>query len=130
MLQPWWPRTLRDVSNLRAVADSASAIPTYSYYYQTHYYVYYHYYLHYYYHYYYYEQYHCVGDLGVHLVRAAVDVVRVDAEKLELCVRVRVRVCVGAGRRDDPPRLGRALLGHAGMLYTFTVGLGLGRQRI
>ena len=41
-----------------------------------------------------------------------------------------VRVCVGASRRDDPPRLGRALLGHAGMLYMFTVGLGLGRQRI
>ena len=35
-----------------------------------------------------------------------------------------------AGRRDDPPRLGRALLGHAGVLYTFTVGLGLGRQRM
>ena len=47
------------------------------------------------------------------------------------CARVRVRVCVGASRRDDPPRLGRALLGHAGMLNTFTtVGLGLGRQRI
>ena len=28
------------------------------------------------------------------------------------CACVRVRVCVGAGRRDDPPRLGRALLGH------------------
>ena len=31
-----------------------------------------------------------------------------------------VRVCVGAGRRDDPPRLGRALLGHAGMLTAAT----------
>ena len=46
------------------------------------------------------------------------------------CACVCVRVCVGAGRRDDPPRLGRALLGHAGMLCTFTLGLGLGRQRI
>ena len=40
-----------------------------------------------------------------------------------------------AGRREEAgqqqgPRLGRALLGHAGVLYTFTVGLGLGRQRI
>ena len=43
-----------------------------------------------------------------------------------VCLCVRVRVCVGAGRRDDPPRLGRALVGHAGMLYTFTVGLGFG----
>ena len=47
-----------------------------------------------------------------------------------VCVCVRVHVCVGAGRRDDPPKLGRALLGHAGMFCTFTVGLGLGRQRI
>ena len=39
-------------------------------------------------------------------------------------------VCVGASRRDDSPRLGRALLGHAGMLFMFTVGLGLGWQRI
>ena len=48
------------------------------------------------------------------------------------CVRVRaclcVRVGVGAGRRDDPSR--RALPWHAGVLYTFTVGLGLGRQCI
>ena len=43
---------------------------------------------------------------------------------------VRVRVCVGASRRDDPPRLGRALLGHAGVLYTFTVELRLGQQGI
>ena len=28
---------------------------------------------------------------------------------------------MGASRRDDPLRLGRALLGHAGMLCTFTV---------
>ena len=32
--------------------------------------------------------------------------------------------------RLDPPRLGQALLWHAGMLYMSTVGLGLGRQRI
>ena len=43
---------------------------------------------------------------------------------------VRVRACVGASRRDDPPRLGRALFGHAGMLCTSTVRLGLGRPRI
>ena len=47
-----------------------------------------------------------------------------------VCLCVRMRVCVGANRRDDPPRLGRALLGHAGMFYTFTVGLVLGRQCI
>ena len=47
-----------------------------------------------------------------------------------VCVRVRVRVCVGAGRREEPPRLGRAVFGHAGVLYTFTVGLGLGRQGV
>ena len=39
-------------------------------------------------------------------------------------VRVRVRVCLRARRRDDPPRLSRALLWHADMLHTFTVGLG------
>ena len=47
-----------------------------------------------------------------------------------VCVRVAVLVCVCAGRRDDPPRLGRALLLPTGMLYVFTVGLRLGRQRI
>ena len=46
------------------------------------------------------------------------------------CTCARVHVCVGAGRQDDPPRLGRAILWHAGVLYMFTVGLGLGRQRI
>ena len=51
-------------------------------------------------------------------------------ERAHACACVRVRMCVGASRRDDPPRLGCALLGHAGMLYTFMVGLGLGRQRI
>ena len=47
-----------------------------------------------------------------------------------VCVCVAVRLCVCAGRRDDPPRLGRALLLPTGMLYVFTVGLRLGRQRI
>ena len=46
-----------------------------------------------------------------------------------VCVCVAVRLCVCACRRDDPPRLGRALL-PMGVLYIFTVGLRLGRQRI
>ena len=41
---------------------------------------------------------------------------------------VHMCVCVGAARRDDPPRC--ALLWQAGVLYMFTVGLELGRQRI
>ena len=58
-------------------------------------------------------------------VRACVRVCVCVRAGVCVCVRVRVRVCVGASRRDGPPRLGRALFGHAGMLYTFTVGLGL-----
>ena len=42
--------------------------------------------------------------------------------RARVCVCPRMRVCVGAGRRGDPPRLGRALLGHAGVLYMFTAG--------
>ena len=43
--------------------------------------------------------------------------------RVRVCVCVAVRVCVCAGRRDDPPRLGRALLLPAGMLCMFPVGL-------
>jgi len=48
------------------------------------------------------------------------------------CVCACAGVCAGvrASRRDDPPRRGRALLLHAGALYMFTVGPGLGRQHI
>ena len=68
-------------------------------------------------------------------VRVRVRVVRVCAclcvcVAVRMRVRVRVLVCVCAGHWDDPLRRGRALLWHAGMLYMFTVGLRLGRQRM